>query len=218
MKNLFLFFLAQIFMLHLQAQHFALGNDRFNIAYIGVDNPLSIAVENCPCNNIVLKVDNGTITGKDCHFIYRGIETGTANITVYKKTANHLKKVGLYAFRVKRIPPPGFRIGPYGVSYFYLDRKAKTVVLTAQQYARAEFDGFDFDVRCVIDSFSVKIFHADSGKSNMFLNVSNKISQQIKEAFAELKKEDIIFFNKIFAKGPDGIQWELDPLILTIEN
>ena len=166
----------------------------------------------------MLKVDNGAITGKDCHFIYRGIKPGVANITVYKKTANNLKKIGQYTFRVKRIPPPVFRIGPYGVSYFYADRKANKVVLASQQFVRAELEFFDYDARAIVDSFSVKIFHADSGKTSTLFNTTNKINQQIKDAFSELKNGDIIFFNKIFAKGPDGTQWELDPLILTIEN
>lgn len=218
MKRLFLFFAAQIFMQHLQAQHFALGNDKFNIAYIGLDNPISIAVENCPCNSIVLKVNNGTITGKDCKFIYRGIEPGFANLTVYKKSGDNLKKVGQYGFRVKRIPPPVFKIGPYGISYFYADRKANKSVLTSQQFVRAELEGFDYDAKMLIDSFSVKIFNVDSAITNTYFNISNKISQQIINAFSKLKTGDVIFFHKIFAKGPEGLQWELDPLILTIDK
>jgi hypothetical protein len=218
MKNLLIIFFALICMLPLQAQHFALGNDKFNIAYIGVDNPISIAVENCPCNSIILKVDNGTVTGENCKYIFRVNEVGVAHIKLYKKTVNHLKEVGQYAFRVKRIPPPVFKIGPYGVSYFYADRKARAVVLKSQQYVRAELEGFDFDARCLVDSFQVKIFHVDSAKTNTYFNTTNKISQQIIDAISELKNGDVIFFHKIFAKGPDGIQWELDPLILTIEN
>jgi hypothetical protein len=79
-------------------------------------------------------------------------------------------------------------------------------------------DGFDFDARCIVDSFHVKIFHVDSAKTKTYFNTTNEISQQIKDAFSGLKNGDVIFFHQIFAKGPDGIQWELDPLILTIEN
>lgn len=218
MKKIILLFIVQICMLQLQAQHFAIGNEKFNIAYIGIDNPVSVAVENCPCSNIVLKVENGTVTGNNCKFIFRGKEVGGAYIIVYKKTANHLKEIGRYGLRVKRLPPPAFKIGPYSSNYFYSERKANTVVLAAQQFVRAESDGFDFDLMCRIDSFSVKIFNADSGNTSTYRNVSNKISQQISNAFSALKSGDTIFFNKIFARGPEGIQWQLDPLILTIEN
>ena len=218
MKNLLLFFVAQICMLHLQAQHFALANDKMNVAYLGVDNPISIAVENCPCKNIVLKVENGTITGKNCQYVFRGKEVGGAYITVYKKTANQLKEIGRYGFRVKRIPPPVFKIGPYGSSYYYSGRKANSVILRSQQYVRAELDGFDYDAKMIIDSFSVKIFHSDSAKTSTFFNTTNRINEQIINAFAELKKDDILFFYEIYAKGPDGLQWKLDPLILTIDR
>jgi hypothetical protein len=43
-------------------------------------------------------------------------------------------------------------------------------------------------------------------------------SQQITDAFSVLKNDDIIIFHKIYAKAPDGSEWELDPLILTIKD
>ena len=219
MKNLLLFFVFQICMLQMNAQHFALSNDRMNVAYLGVDNPISIAVENCPCKNMVVKVRNGTIDGQNCKYIFRGIEVGAAYIVIYKKTEKQLKVIGEYPLRVKRIPPPVFKIGPYGSSYFYgSDKIIQRVVLANQQYVRAELEGFDFDLRMTIDSFSVKIFHSDSAKTNTYFNTSNKIDQQIIAAFSELKKDDVIFFYEIYAKGPDGLQWKLDPLILTINK
>lgn len=219
MKHLLLIFFAQICMLQLQAQRFALSNDKMNIAYLGIDNPISIAVENCPCNGIVLKVKNGTVDGRNCKFIFRGIEVGAAYIAVYKKTGTRLKIIGEYALRVKRIPPPIIKIGPYGASYFdNADKKVEKVILAAQQFMRAELENFDFDAKFQIVSFSVKIFHSDSCRSEVFHNTTGRISQEISDAFSGLKENDVILFNKIFAYGPDGFQLELAPLILTINK
>lgn len=218
MKQVLSIFLVLIGVLPLQAQRFAVGNDKFNIAYIGLDNPISIAVENCPCSDIVLKVNNGTITGSGCQYIYRGKETGSDRIKIYKKAGGKLKEVGQYAFRVKQIPPPVFKIGPYGVGFLYAERKVRAVVLGSMEYVRADIEGFDFDARCRVDSFKVKIFHADSGKISSFFNLTNTINQQIRDAFVNLHSCDVIYFYKIFAKGPDDLQWELDPLILTIDQ
>ena len=219
MKHLFLFFITQIYMLQMQAQHFALSNDKFNIAYLGVDNPISIAVENCPCNSIVLVIENGTVTGKNCQYVFQGKEVGAAYITIYKKSAKNLLKVGKYAFRVKRIPAPVFKIGPYGSDYESdSTRKVQKVVLAGQQFVRADIECCGFDAKATIKSFSVKIFCADSAKSNIFFNETGKINEQIRNAFSELKKEDVVFFHKIFAIGPDGLQWELNPVILTIDK
>ena len=219
MKNLLLFFVAQICMLQMEAQHFALSNDRMNVAYLGVDNPISIAVENYPCKSIVLKVKNGTVDGRNCRYIFRGIEVGVANITVYKKNGSRLKIIGEYALRVKRIPPPIVKIGPYGGNYFDNGgKKVEKVILAAQQFVRADLENFDFDAKFQIVSFSVKIFHADSCRSEVFHNTTGRISQEISDAFSGLKENDVILFNKIFAFGPDGFQWELAPLILTIDK
>jgi GldM C-terminal domain len=217
MRHLLLIFVGLICMLYLQAQHFTLSNDRMNVAYLGVDNPISIAVENCPCNSIVLKVDNGTIKGENCQYIYRGKEVGAAHIAIYRKTENHFKKIGEQALRVKRIPPPVFKIGPYGGTYTY-EKKAKKIVLANQQFARADFEDIDINARLPIDSFYVKIFHADNGKSETLINTTGKMSQQILDAFSRLKKDDVLFFHEIFAKGPDGLQWQLTPLILIVDE
>lgn len=217
MKNLLLFFITQIFMLPLQAQTFVLGNDRMNIAYLGVDNPISVAVENCKCKDIVLKVKNGTVQGQNCKYVFKGIDVGVAHITVYKKIGKQLKIIGDYPFRVKRIPPPVFKIGPYGGTYTY-ERKANKTILANQQFARAELEELDINARFPIDSFYVKIFHADSGKSEMLTNKTGEINQQILDAFSKLKKDDVLFFHAIFAKGPDNLQWQLTPLILIVDD
>lgn len=196
------------------AQQVAVSADKNNVFYLGLDNPITVTVENCSCNDLVVKTDNGEVTGKGCQLIFRGKEYGRAAIMVYKKAGNKLKEIGSNAFRVKKIPPPVFRIGPYGHSY---DRKARSVVMANQQYVRAELDGFDFDARFAIDSFWVKIFYNDSCKTKSFFNTTGKISQAVLDAFSVLKEEDVVIFHKIYAKGPDGLQWQLDPLILTIE-
>ena len=219
MKHLLLIFVAQICMLRMQAQHFAISNDKMNVVYIGVDNPITIAVENWPCNKLVVKVNNGTITGSNCKFIYRGTEPGATNIVVFKKTAKVLKVIGYYSFRVKRLPAPVFKIGHYASNYSNGNEKTvQKIVLAAQQFVRADLENFDIDVKYWIDSFSVKIFYSDSAKVKTFFNITGKISQELSEGFSVLKKDDIVVFHKIFAKGPDGLQYELNPLILTINK
>lgn len=217
MKRILPFIVLSVFFCQLSAQQIAVSPDRNNIFYVGIDNPITVTAENCSCNELVVKASNGTLTGKGCQYLFRGIEQGRADITVYKKTGKKLKEIGNNAFRVKRIPPPVFKIGPYGGSNYSLERKAQRVVLAGQQFVRADLENFDFDVRFNIDSFSVKIFYGDSCKTKTFFNSTGKISQQLSDAFSILKKDDIVIFNKIFAKGPDGQEWELVPLILTIE-
>lgn len=200
-------------------QHFAVAPDKNNVFYVGVDNPLTITVENCACKDLVVKTDNGKITGNNCQYVYKGNQYGSASIILYKKNGIKLKEIGRNAFRIKRIPAPVFKIAQYGsFNNMNADRKANKITLAAQQYVRAEIEGFDFDGRCIVDSFSVSIFYSDSCKSKTFFNLTNKLTESIRVAIAALKKDDIILFNKIHVKGLDGLDWELDPLMLTIEN
>ena len=219
MKTAFLVLLFQFFLTVVFAQQVAIATDKTSVFYLGVDNPLTVTAENCPCHNLVVKTDNGKITGTGCKLSYWGNTVGTATIKVYKRTQGTLKKIGSNVFRVKRIPAPSFKIGPYGGSiYANLERKAKKVVIANQQFVRAEFDWIGIDANFPVDSFYVTIFYTDSSKTKTFFNTSNAIRQELREAFSILKKDDIIIFDKIFVKGLDGLEWELDPLILSIEN
>lgn len=219
MKTACLVLLFQFVLTIVFAQQVAIAADKTNVFYLGVDNPITVTAENCPCKNLVVKTDNGKITGTGCKLTYWGKTVGTTTIKVYKRTEGKLKKIGFNVFRVKQIPAPSFKIGPYGGSiYSNLERRAKKVVIANQQFVRAEFDLIDIDANFPVDSFYVKIFYTDSCKTKTFFNTSNTIRQELKEAFSILKKDDIIIFDKIFVKGLDGLEWELDPLILSIEN
>jgi hypothetical protein len=87
--------------------------------------------------------------------------------------------------------------------------------LCAQEYVRAEMEFFDFDARFIIDSFHITI-SSDSSVTKRIINVSNKINDELHNGFKELHINDIIIFDKIFAKWPDEIERELDPLVLTV--
>ena len=80
MKKFLLIFIVQLSALLVTAQRFAIGADKNNIFYLGIDNPVSIAVENCPCNNIVLKIKNGNVTGRNCQYLFTGDSAGAAKI------------------------------------------------------------------------------------------------------------------------------------------
>jgi hypothetical protein len=223
MKKIIAFTSLVLLCKFLVAQKFAVAADKNNILYIGIDNPLSIAVEGITCNEIFIKTYNGTISKyENCTYTFRGNKTGRADIILYKKINNKLKEIGRSVFRLKNIPAPSFYIAQYGKSFLYNDfnskNKASKVVLAAQQYVRADLENFDFDIKFLIDSFTVKILSSDSSSVKTFLNAGNKIKQEVTEAFHNLKNDDIVLFTKIHAKYPDGLDVELTPLVLTIND
>src|SRR5690349_5004666 len=89
------------------AQHAVVSCDRMNVLFAGVDNPMSIAVENVPNKSLVVKATNGAIEKvADGKYIYKGSTLGIDEILVLKKNKSGLKKVGTIPFRVQSLPDP----------------------------------------------------------------------------------------------------------------
>ncbi len=214
MKTLLLSFLSFYSVCSVNAQTAAVSADKMNVLYKGIDNPLTIVLANCPCSKIRVHTSIGSLDGRDCRYLFKADTTGVANITVSRKDAPS-KGVTVWQFRVKEIPDPVFKIGPYGMESSYI---VSSGVLSAQQYVRAELENFDFDVRFRIDSCRIRIFSSDSCKVRSYSIESNLLPEEVRTGFNELNESDIIVFDKIFAMGPDGITRRLKPLILTIEK
>ena len=206
MKKYFLLILILPLLQISNGQGFAIALDKMNVLYLGLDNPVTIAVENTSNKSLIVKTTNGKISGANGNYIFRGNEVGTAEISIYKKANNKLVKIGSSYFRVKMIPPPVFKIG----SGRRLVPKAE---LVAQQYARADYDE---DIRSKVDSFEVCIVSGDTCKVNK-KNIGNEISEAIRNEFQQLKANDVVIFKNIFATGPDGTR-ELEPVMITIKE
>jgi hypothetical protein len=214
MKTFLLSLLIFFFTTSVNAQAAAVSADKMNVLYAGIDNPVTIVSANCPCNKIKVHTNIGSLTGRDCKYLFKADKQGQASISVSRIGAPS-NKITVWQFRVKAIPDPIFKIGPYGMeSSFSINAN----VLSAQQYVRAELENFDFDVRFRIDSFRVKILSSDSCKIKSYSIGSNRLPDEVRTNFKQLNESDIIVFDKIFAMGPDGIKRQLKPLILTIEN
>ena len=207
--SLFLFFVSMFF--YSFSQNVAVALDKMNILYAGIDNPVTIAVANRPAKSLIVKTTNGTITGQNGAYIYRGNTMGTAEISVYLKKGNKLVRQGSSFFRVKNIPPPVFKIG-----------SGKSAVSKAeianQNYVRAELENFDFDIRFTIDSFSVYFIPSDTCICALIKNIGNKINDTLKTALQKLKPNDQLVFKNIYAKHPNGESIELYPVFVRINE
>jgi len=195
------------------SQRISIAADEENLLYVGIDNPITVAIENLSCKSIVVKTDNGEIKGNDGSYDWNPRFIGMANITIYKKVNKDLKVIGKRSFRAKQILNPFFKIGPYSTN-----DSAEKRVIEAQEYVRCEFGNFGIDANFQIDSFTVCIYSADSCKYGEISNIGNKVNDEIKKAFSNLKKDDFVIFKRIYAKQFDGTNAVLSPCILYIIN
>ena len=192
------------------SQNFSLSAVKNNVLYIGVDNPLSFAIENYPANQIIVKVDKGVVEGYGRNYSYRGTEPGTVVFTIYKKS--NLEEIGRINFRAKYIPDP---VPKVGISKGGI---IQAVVLKNQQFIRAELENFDFNAVFEIDSFTLNVIRTDTCYFKEVINIGNKFGSAVVEALMGIKRNDIVIFKKIYVIGPDGRQRLISPLVLTITD
>ena len=193
-------------------QRFSIAADKMNVLYADVDNPLTIAVENFPSNSIIVKTDNGTISGSQGSYVFRSNQIGKADITLYKKVNGKLKQIGKSSFRVKLIPDPIAKVGPSAGG------KIQKIILKSQQYIRADYAGIDIDINIPIDSFTVTIIRGDSCISKELKNYTNKFSKELTDALAEIKQSDIVIFKDIYSKRYNGETRVLEPIFFFIRD
>jgi hypothetical protein len=85
----------------------AISPTRMNVLYFGVSNPVSIAVSGVPKDQIIVEMDNGSVTGENGNYNVIPKKFGIVSIHVFVKDKNGLKnQVSNQPFKVKHLPDP----------------------------------------------------------------------------------------------------------------
>jgi len=75
----------QLGIVDLFGQNVAVENQKLNIAYPLISNPLNIVVEGIACDKIFVLTDNGKVESyKNCSYSFIPHEVGTASIFIHK--------------------------------------------------------------------------------------------------------------------------------------
>ncbi len=94
----------------LYSQTVAVELDKMNVFYVGVEHPITIVVENYPCDRIVVKPSYGTITKTfdNCHYYYKTDSCVFFQETIFVGVMHEetVKWLDTLEYRVKRIPDP----------------------------------------------------------------------------------------------------------------
>jgi gliding motility-associated protein GldM len=129
--------------------------DKMNVFYIGVDNPISIAAAGVSSNDVAVSVTGaggGSIAGSGSKYMVKVTQqTGKdqyCNITVVNKKTG--QQIGSYPFRVKRIPNPIAKL-----TNNKTDGQISNGEMKVQTGLMAILEGFDFDAKCEIQSYTL---------------------------------------------------------------
>ena len=170
---------------------------KMNVFYAGVDNPVSVSAPGFTAENVRATVDNGVLIKNGKGYIARPKVVGKdANVLVEGKMDGKWRPLKSVEFRVKPIPDPVAMVaGKNGGSI-------NKNLLAVQTGVDAVMDGFDFDLKFKIKSFTVstqvKGFTRDE-KSN-----SDYFTPAQVKLLKNLRRNQKVYIEDIKAAGPDG--------------
>lgn len=188
----------------------AVAPTKMNVLYLGVDNPLSIAVSGVPNDKIFPSITNGTIRKIGNSYIVNPRQLGDNLITITVDVDGKKVVTGSMCFRVKPVPDPVAKVA--GRKTGVIDRN----LLLAQNIITAEMENFDFDAKFTIVEFTVSAII--NGHAIYIVSKSNKITNEQKDLIKGIKAEDRVLFYNIKALGPDGQIRKLNDLYIKLEN
>lgn len=229
------YFIAIILLLPLKAQcqHAVIAATKMNILYIGIENPISIAVENTKCSELTLNVDNGSAK-MESNCTYKVMVTKPGNSFLYIiKGKDTISKT---LFKVKFIPDPVADRVPYNRSRIMLDsiRNQKGLTKIIEQI-NVDNDFFQFSVvsfelivvryknvfkkddlycgNCFkkLGEEPIEVVFTGKNKGGTFNSSLNDFIQ------SQLKQGDLIFFENIKVLGPDSRVRGLNPINYEIQ-
>ncbi len=176
-----------------------------NVLYIGVSNPVEIAVPGISSEKVTATVSNGTIRK-----VNNGWEIipGNLDLTLVSVLVNG-KKVSEKSFRIKSIPAPE--------AYFAGKNNgvvSKDIMSKAEEL-EARLVNFAWDIKFTIVGF--RMMYTRDNSDYELVSENNILTDKMKSVLSEFRKGDYIVFKDIKALGPDGRISDLSPVILKIE-
>lgn len=185
---------------------------KMNVFYIGVENPVDISVPGVPSSQLMPSISGGSISKgtKEGSYIVKVQKPGTTDISVSAKLDGGTKPMGKQTFRVKRVPDPVAKLG---------GQKSGGIDLSMLQAAKrvdAVLENFDFDLVFTISEFTVSTTDRAGYQVEKSVKGGNINSEIRSSVYPLLKKGSKVIFEGIKAKGPDGSERELSPLVFKV--
>ena len=181
---------------NLQAQAVAVEITRNNLMYAGLNNYLTIAVENTDCSQIWVKTDNGIIrkASSDCNYECIPKYMGVATLFIYKLENKDTVLLEEWKYRVKPIKGEA-RVGNKK------DGEMTLGYFKAQPVVGAPILNMDMTATCNIKRFRMQIIR----KGIVLVTCENKgarFNTETRANFNMLQEGDVVFFDQIMTQCP----------------
>lgn len=172
-----------------------------NIVYIGLINPIDIAVSGISAEDIKVITDNGQIIGENGHYFLRPDNLSHCHISIIYND----KIIGKAHFRVQTLRDP---------LHVTLDGKKggeiKKNVFVYGIYLKAFFFPTDFDLDVRVISF--RIISVKDGEVKDLKKTGDKLNKDMIDFIQSLPDGSPLFIEGIQVKSADGIIRDVDPM------
>jgi gliding motility-associated protein GldM len=186
--------------------------DKMNVLYIGIDNPISIAVPGITNDKLRVTITNGTLVNNEGKYIVKvdNVNDVVIHVAVEVKPGE-IKMMGSTTFRVKRIPDPVACVSGNCINNSTL---SKTELL--KNPVLSVFIQLPFEFKFEIESFTFT-YNTDKSLISEWTS-GNLFNQKMIDAVSKLEKGNKIFIEDIKAKGPDGTTRMLNAIAFVLSD
>ena len=176
--------------------------DKMNVFYIGVPNPITIS-SGSGWDKTTVSATGCSLSGSNGNRVVT-VSGGTAASIVVTADGKQSK----FDFRIKNIPDPIGMVGPSKGG------RIQSNIFKAQDFLRAELQGFDFDARFTVGSSTVYFAGAgfSTGGGVQTGSISSGSLAGIKNKIELCKPGSTVTFDDLKVTGPDGRSRTIPPV------
>lgn len=169
---------------------------KMNVCYVGIDNPMQIAVDGVPAKELSVRMNvSGEICWKNGQYTARFYKPGPAQISIYRVQNGKETLLASKTYRIKRIPDPtpllcGMESGQVAIEDL-IACKELTLLL----------ENFDYDAVFEVVGYEVTVWL--HGSDPISINATGStIPLNAQELIKNLTPGSAVFFDDIKVKGP----------------
>lgn len=186
--------------------------EKMNVLYVGIDNPVQIAISGVPSDKMIVSAQGGLISGERGHYnikVTNGMDC-ILNIS-YLNDSGDTIKTGEQHFRILKIPYPTIVVGQrlYDHSFTSRDELIKNPNLDVEHHMP-----FDFPYRIL--SFSLRVNKGP--QPEIYKAMGSSLTKEMTSAITNLSNGSKLYFEDIKVLSPDGAVRIVDPVELLINE
>jgi hypothetical protein len=179
----------------------AISADELNVFYVGLDNPISVAVAGVDSRNVAVSASAGNlqnIGGGRYKVLFPARQGNESIISVSAKMGDgRVVPMGSKKFKIRNVPRPVFRAG--AISF---DKPIQLSALMAQSSAVAILENFVYDgVKYSVQGYTFTGIGRTGPKK---ASITGASLQGIKGILGGMRAGEFVMFSDIRAVGPSG--------------